>query len=48
MASAGVSIYVGDDKKSRKEEPDYQLRQVLSLPHPISPQSESKMVKESS
>jgi hypothetical protein len=35
MASAGISIYIGDDKKSRKEEPDYQLRRVLEIPDPV-------------
>ncbi|KAI9488834.1 hypothetical protein BDB00DRAFT_884703 [Zychaea mexicana] len=29
MASAGLSIYMGDDKKSHKEVPDAQLRAVL-------------------
>ncbi|KAI8878417.1 hypothetical protein K501DRAFT_287884 [Backusella circina FSU 941] len=48
MASAGLSIYVGDDKKSHREPPDAQLRAVLELPDPISPKSESKMVKQSS
>ncbi|EIE91858.1 hypothetical protein RO3G_16569 [Rhizopus delemar RA 99-880] len=37
MASAGISIYVGDDEKSRKELPDPQLRAVLELPHSNSP-----------
>lgn len=46
MASAGLSIYVGDDDKPRKEQPDAQLRAVLSLPDSISPKSESKMVKQ--
>ncbi|CDH54320.1 hypothetical protein RO3G_16569 [Lichtheimia corymbifera JMRC:FSU:9682] len=32
MASAGLSIYVGDDNKNRKEEIDDELRAVLSLP----------------
>ncbi|KAI8877032.1 hypothetical protein K501DRAFT_230961 [Backusella circina FSU 941] len=35
MASAGISIYIGDDKKHRKEVPDAQLRAVLELPDPI-------------
>lgn len=48
MASAGLSIYVGDDDKPRKEQPDAQLRAVLSLPDSISPKSESKMVKQTS
>lgn len=48
MASAGLSIYVGDDDKHQKEQPDAQLRAVLALPDPISPKSESKMVKQSS
>lgn len=46
MASAGISIYVGDDEKSRKEQPDAQLRAVLALPDPISPKSESKMIRQ--
>ncbi|KAL0095713.1 hypothetical protein J3Q64DRAFT_1711262 [Phycomyces blakesleeanus] len=34
MASAGISVYVGDDdKKNRKEQPDAQLRAVLDLPN---------------
>ncbi|KAI9029942.1 hypothetical protein CLU79DRAFT_733321 [Phycomyces nitens] len=34
MASAGISVYVGeDDKKNRKEQPDAQLRAVLELPN---------------
>ncbi|KAG0785339.1 hypothetical protein G6F22_007994 [Rhizopus arrhizus] len=37
MASAGISIYVGDDEKTRKELPDPQLRAVLELPHSNSP-----------
>ncbi|KAG1150155.1 hypothetical protein G6F37_002161 [Rhizopus arrhizus] len=32
MASAGISIYVGEDEKNRKEAPDPQLRAVLELP----------------
>jgi hypothetical protein len=49
LASASVSIYVGDDdKKPRKEQPDAQLRAVLELPDSISPKHESKMVKQSS
>ncbi|KAI9362613.1 hypothetical protein BD770DRAFT_381403 [Pilaira anomala] len=48
MASATVSMYVGDDEKSRKEQPDAQLRAVLELPDSISPKHESKMVKQSS
>ncbi|KAI8386888.1 hypothetical protein BD560DRAFT_363361 [Blakeslea trispora] len=44
MASAGVSIYVGDEGKDRKEEPDAQLRAVLALPD----NSEPKMVKQTS
>ncbi|KAI9484032.1 MAG: hypothetical protein EXX96DRAFT_560573 [Benjaminiella poitrasii] len=41
LASAGLSIYVGDDDKPQREEPDAQLRAVLSLP-----ETESKMVKQ--
>lgn len=48
MASATVSIYVGDEGKTRKEQPDAQLRAVLELPDAISPKHESKMVKQSS
>ena len=32
MASAGLSIYMGDDKKTYKDAPDAQLRAVLELP----------------
>lgn len=32
MASAGLSIYMGDDDKKKKEEPDAQLRAILELP----------------
>ncbi|KAI9312022.1 hypothetical protein BX666DRAFT_1991936 [Dichotomocladium elegans] len=32
MASAGLSIYMGDDDKPRKDLPDAQLRAVLDLP----------------
>ncbi|KAI8140443.1 hypothetical protein BJV82DRAFT_671521 [Fennellomyces sp. T-0311] len=32
MASAGLSIYMGDDKKNLKDLPDAQLRAVLELP----------------
>ncbi|RCH82961.1 hypothetical protein CU098_007743 [Rhizopus stolonifer] len=46
MASAGVSIYVGDDGKNHKEEPDPQLRAVLALPSEKA--SEPKMVKQTS
>ena len=46
MASAGLSIYVGDDDKPRRELPDAQLRAVLELPDSISPKHESKMVKQ--
>ncbi|KAI7895077.1 uncharacterized protein EV154DRAFT_414052 [Mucor mucedo] len=48
MASATVSMYVGDEGKTRKEQPDAQLRAVLELPDSISPKHESKMVKQSS
>ncbi|KAG2232752.1 hypothetical protein BDF21DRAFT_465891 [Thamnidium elegans] len=48
MASASVSMYVGDEGKTRKEQPDAQLRAVLELPDSISPKHESKMVKQSS
>ncbi|GAA5799295.1 hypothetical protein EDC94DRAFT_618421 [Helicostylum pulchrum] len=48
MVSASVSMYVGDDGKNRKEQPDAQLRAVLELPDSISPKHESKMVKQSS
>lgn len=48
MASAGLSIYMGDDEKVHKEQPDAQLRAVLALPDAISPKSESKMVRQSS
>lgn len=37
MASAGISIYVGDDEKTKKELPDPQLRAVLELPYSASP-----------
>lgn len=47
MASATVSMYVGDEEKGRKEQPDAQLRAVLELPDSISPKHESKMVKQS-
>ncbi|KAI9285856.1 hypothetical protein BC943DRAFT_337130 [Umbelopsis sp. AD052] len=33
MASAGLSVYAGDDNKHEKDEPDAQLRAVLELPH---------------
>ncbi|CAO3699124.1 hypothetical protein G6F70_007688 [Rhizopus microsporus] len=33
MASAGISIYVGEDEKNKKEAPDPQLRAVLELPY---------------
>ncbi|KAG2187266.1 hypothetical protein INT44_004951 [Umbelopsis vinacea] len=33
MASAGLSVYAGDDDKHEKDEPDAQLRAVLELPH---------------
>ncbi|CAO3681496.1 unnamed protein product [Umbelopsis ramanniana] len=33
MASAGLSVYAGDDDKHQKDEPDAQLRAVLELPH---------------
>ncbi|CAO3614100.1 unnamed protein product [Mucor hiemalis] len=46
MASAGLSIYMGDDEKERRELPDAQLRAVLELPDAISPKHESKMVKQ--
>ena len=46
MASAGLSVYVGDDQKHHKELPDAQLRAVLELPDSISPKHESKMVKQ--
>lgn len=48
MVSATVSMYVGDDGKTRKEQPDAQLRAVLELPDSVSPKHESKMVKQSS
>ncbi|GAA5807878.1 hypothetical protein MFLAVUS_001258 [Mucor flavus] len=48
MVSASVSMYVGDEGKNRKEQPDAQLRAVLELPDSISPKHESKMVKQSS
>ncbi|KAI9277414.1 hypothetical protein BY458DRAFT_504920 [Sporodiniella umbellata] len=37
MASAGISIYVGDEGKPHKELPDPQLRAVLELPYSKSP-----------
>ncbi|KAI7903502.1 uncharacterized protein BX663DRAFT_542445 [Cokeromyces recurvatus] len=40
LASAGLSVYVGDDKP-HKEEPDAQLRAVLNLP-----ETEPKIVKQ--
>ncbi|KAI8576005.1 hypothetical protein K450DRAFT_258905 [Umbelopsis ramanniana AG] len=33
MASAGLSVYAGDEDKHEKDEPDAQLRAVLELPH---------------
>jgi hypothetical protein len=33
MASAGLSVYAGDEDKHQKDEPDAQLRAVLELPH---------------
>lgn len=33
MASAGLSVYAGEDEKHQKDEPDAQLRAVLELPH---------------
>ena len=32
MASAGLSMYMGDDKKKIQDLPDAQLRAVLELP----------------
>jgi hypothetical protein len=48
MASAGLSVYFGEDEKNKKEQPDAQLRAVLALPDAISPKSESKMIRQSS
>lgn len=39
MASAGISVYVGEDKNKRKEQPDPQLRAVLELPDDITKKS---------
>jgi len=33
MASAGLSVYAGEEDKNQKDEPDAQLRAVLELPH---------------
>ncbi|CAO3669215.1 unnamed protein product [Rhizopus stolonifer] len=39
MASAGISVYVGEDKNKRREQPDPQLRAVLELPDDITKKS---------
>ncbi|KAI8988143.1 hypothetical protein BDF20DRAFT_815669 [Mycotypha africana] len=47
MASAGLSIYVGDDKNQKtKDVPDAQLSAILALPD--QPKQESKVVKQDS
>ncbi|KAF7723635.1 hypothetical protein EC973_001777 [Apophysomyces ossiformis] len=43
MASAGLSIYMDDDDKKRKEAPDAQLQAILELPD--AKQYESKIVQ---
>jgi hypothetical protein len=37
MASAGLSVYAGEDERRQKDEPDAQLRAVLELPHSEKP-----------